>query len=65
MSISDEYAVYLEDLFVLSENHPSVSSWENQFLNDTKERYEKYGATMFMSDKQKAILAKINEKVGQ
>lgn len=34
--------------------------WERNFVADTSDKYDKYGADMFVSDKQVAALAKIS-----
>jgi len=65
MSISEEYSAYLEDLFVLTESHSKINSWERKFLDDMKERYEQHGNGMFVSPKQKNILCKIEAKIGE
>ena len=34
--------------------------WEENFMQDTSDKYNKYGKDMFVSDKQVAMLAKIS-----
>ena len=34
--------------------------WEESFMSDTSDKYDKYGQDMFVSDKQVAVLARIS-----
>lgn len=63
MALSEDYVRWLEDFFVITENNSKLSQWEKKFVQDQKTRYEEHGAGMFLSDKQKAILVKIEEKL--
>lgn len=40
-----------------------ISEWERGFLNDQKERLEKYGADTRYSSKQLDILIRVQEKI--
>ena len=44
------------------QNHPKVSERERNFVNDQKERYQKYGQETRMSDKQWKWLKSIYER---
>lgn len=63
MALSEDYVRWLTDLFTITENHPRVSEWEKKFLTDQRERFEEHGASMHLSDKQKAVLMKIDGKI--
>ena len=63
MALSEDYVRYLEDFFTLTENNPKLTAWERKFVDDQKQRFEEHGAEMWLSDKQKAILMRIEEKL--
>ena len=48
----------LGDLLALATSLP-LSEWEQQFVSDQKERFEKYGERIRVSEKQMATLRKI------
>lgn len=39
-----------------------LTEWEQGFVDDMTERYEKYGAKTFISEKQEEVLNKMREK---
>lgn len=55
---------WLTDLFEMSDaNSDKLNSWERGFVADNRKRYEEHGSKMWLSDKQKACLRKIEDKV--
>lgn len=47
----------------LEANRKSLSDWERGFLDDQSKRFDQYGAKVFMSPKQFAVLERMYEKV--
>lgn len=41
----------------------SLTKWEQDFMQDQIKRYDKLGATMFLSGKQWAIIDRVYEKI--
>ena len=55
--------IYKEFLNIIeSINEDNLNDWEKGFLNDQKERHEKYKEKILMSDKQMNILRKMKDK---
>lgn len=61
--LSENQKTWLETLFILVDNSKVVTEWERKFVNDQKERYEQYEGNIRFSDKQMAIMNRIDEKV--
>lgn len=60
MSISEEYADRLELILNGAQEYEGeLTDWERGFIQDTVERYEKYGTNIRVSDKQWVILERI------
>jgi hypothetical protein len=51
----------VKNLLELSDTK-DLTDWESKFVNDQKERLEKYGEKILMSDKQLNVLRKIANK---
>tara|TARA_R100000657_G_C4645476_1_gene90644 strand:- start:707 stop:949 length:243 start_codon:yes stop_codon:yes gene_type:complete len=51
----------VKNLLELSDTK-DLTDWESKFVNDQKERLEKYGEKILMSDKQLNVLRKIADK---
>lgn len=47
----------------LEGNRKFLSDWEQSFLTDQQKRYEQYGAKIFLSPKQSAVLIRMQEKI--
>ncbi len=64
MSLDEDQAKWLQELLdMCNDAAQKLTEWESSFINDTRERYEKYGADTRISPKQKAILVRIYEKL--
>jgi hypothetical protein len=61
--LSEDQTRWLEALFILVDNSKDVTEWERKFVEDQKARYEEYGDKIRFSEKQMAILNRIDEKV--
>lgn len=56
---------FLESVIEARADHGHmISEWERKFLDDQKQRYDKYGEETRMSPKQWAVIAKIADKLG-
>lgn len=66
MEISEEEYSNLLSLVDLAKGSGAskLSSWENDFITSMGERAADFGQTMFMSDKQRAVIKRIEEKLG-
>jgi len=65
MALGEDQVNYLVKLFEACEaQHDKITKWETDFVDDQKERWEKYGADIRVSDKQWNVLNKIAKKVG-
>ena len=63
-TISLERIAELKELQEIVTTYPSrISEWETSFLSSTIERIDKYGESTFLSEKQEAVLVRIEEKV--
>lgn len=47
----------------ISDARAKLSDWERNFFADQEKRYAEYGAKVFMSPKQWAVLDRVYEKV--
>lgn len=64
MAISRSRAEFLKQVLEHIESDPKpLNDFERSFMGDQKGRFEQYGSSMFMSDKQWAIVTRVgNEK---
>lgn len=64
ITISTERIAEIKELQEIVTTYPSrISEWETEFLSSTLERIDKYGEGTFLSEKQEAVLVRIEEKV--
>jgi hypothetical protein len=54
----------LPDILDFADGHEKLTDWESEFISDMKERYDKYGFAMMISERQIAVLNKIATKLG-
>ena len=61
MSLTSEQIETLEYIFekMATDNAGVLSDWERSFMNDQKTRYDQYAAETFFSDRQWAVIDKI------
>ena len=66
MTISQERYDNLISLIDLSRGSGAqkLSSWETDFMDSISERAEEFGQDIFMSDKQWAVIERIEKKLG-
>jgi hypothetical protein len=62
-SLSELDQKWLSDFLYDAIASPRLTAWEDQFVADLKERFDQYGGDTYISDKQWAILERIESKV--
>lgn len=63
-NMTQEQQDWLETFFAQCESNESkLSTWEQGFVRDQKERFEKYEGSMYLSQKQWMILNRIDAKI--
>jgi hypothetical protein len=40
-----------------------ITDWEEQFLSDLNERFERFGPRLYLSDRQRAVLSKLERRL--
>jgi hypothetical protein len=60
--IGDELDAVVELLYE-AERSPLLSAWEHQFMDDLRDRVVRYGDQTFLSDRQRAALGRIKDKL--
>lgn len=64
MALSEEQTNWLETFFAQCDTNASkLSTWETNFVNDQKTRYEEHGGDIRLSPKQWGVLNKIDAKI--
>lgn len=62
--LTEDQIKWLTDFFALCDTgHGKLSTWEQNFVRDQKERYEEHGNQMRLSPKQWNVLNKIDAKL--
>lgn len=63
MALDETQLGRLTEILEAAENASGrLSSWENNFIDDTRTRYEEYGPNIKVSSKQWDVLERIYEK---
>jgi len=64
MPLTDEEEQKLREYMItLADRRTKLSEWEAGFFADQEKRYKEYGARMYLSPKQWAVLNRMYEKV--
>jgi hypothetical protein len=64
MALTEDQETSLSEVLDMAQDSEQLlSDWERTFIADFREKYEKYGATVFVSAKQWGILDRIRGKL--
>lgn len=61
--IGKDGAKHLDVVLKAAYEHPALGEWEAQFVEDLMAKLDRYGADLFVSDKQQEIVDRIADKV--
>lgn len=63
MSLDSDTLRWIQELLADAEDSPRVTEWERSFLGDVLARLAERGQALWLSDRQMAVLKRIEEKI--